>query len=967
MSAYWKLLLGCALGSVSVYVAVVTPPTAAFGRELPAPRLVRGPAQPDPHGLQTLLLDQYSRPPDDPAAPGDLFRPVFSGSFTSGAPLLSSATAAAGPGRSIILHGRDFTAAAAGTGAGTDAAVWIYSQTQAGNGRLVQARLEREGPQSVTVSVPEDFPYGTYLLWAENARGCSRPVRVNATEAWWVGPNRARPGARVGLYGRNLSHQNGDRQSYIYLRPWTSGAMPAASIAMTVVSVNPYQVLFDLPAGLAPGTYEVWAHNGHGGDYGWSGPVPLVVDAAAEPQWNGQRRNVASFGANPAEEGDDTAAFVQAFQAARNGDTIVIPKGVYRISAPLALEVSVSVEGEAADQTILEFVNGSGRAGAIFSIRGFPSRVRDVTFRSRVTSGLGHENAVVVWDGRSRNPTPRGVVVERTVCETQPGQLYSCYSIHSINEVRVHGNKFLTNSGVLLTRVQQAFLQLNSFRGIWPDRDYSPLTAIGASVSSQVVVEGNEATSADRRSGATLSRFYVAQGHSHGMTFNHYVADNHIYQTGCAALTCGENILVESPGTLHTGRASSIGETALTFTGVSWRPNLFRMDDPERFDRHDENRPSVLIVQSGTGEGQYRRIVSNTASTITVDRPWEIPPDTNSVLTVVTTAFHKVIFRNVIEGWEGAKDNRHRINVGVQSYGSMLDSVIARNKVSLLSRGIEISSLVNRSCGFAVAGISWPTTGNNCPTWGVLIEGNEISDTLHGITSWSRVEDPPREVAGPAMLNNIIRDNRIANAIQGGISIGDINRYRIPDSWQVDTVVEHNTTRNAPAVHLELLGLLEGPMLRHNRMINDDGSSSGVAIGFVAPAVRPVLYRNVTEGPFHEVFAGAVLPDESVQVSKRLIELTVTAGTAAEFTAAAVVTSTGTAEVPLLPSSDAGWLEASLSPGGTEGESLLRLRVDASQLPGGGQQTAVVTLTRANGTVAAQLGVRLTVTAAVSE
>jgi hypothetical protein len=905
-------------------------------------------------------LDQYSRPADDPAAPGDLFQPAFSGSFAPGAPLLSSATATAGPARSIILHGRDFTAAA-GAAAGTDAAVWIYGQTEAGNGRLVQARLEREGPQSVTVSVPDDFPYGTYLLWAENARGCSRPVRVNATEAWWVGPNRVRPGARVGLYGRNLSHQNADERSYIYLRPWTGGTASAASTAMTVVSVNPYQVLFDLPAQLAPGTYEVWAHNGHGGDYGWSGPVPLVVDAGAEPQWSGQRRDVTSFGANPAETGDDTAAFVQAFQAARNGDTIVIPKGVYRISAPLALQASVSVEGEAADQTILEFVNGSGRAGAIFSIRGFPSRVRDVTFRSRVTSGIGHENAVVVWDGRGRNPSPRGVVLERTVCETQPGQLYSCYSIHSINEVRVQGNKFLTNSGVLLWRVHQAFVRSNSFRGIWPDRDYSPLTAVGASVSSQVVVEGNEAASAHRAGGATLSRFYVAQGHSHGMTHDHYVADNTILDTGCAQLTCGENILIESPGTLFTGRASSIGETSLSFTGTNWRPQLFKPDDPERFDHHEENRPAILFVQSGTGEGQYRRIVANTASTITIDRPWEIPPDSGSVLTVVTTALHKAFFRNVIRGWEGSRENRHRINVGIQSYGSMLDSVIARNRISLLSRGIEISSLVNRSCGFAVAGVSAPTSGNNCPTWGVLIEGNEISDTLHGITSWSRVEDPLRELAGPAMLNNIIRDNRITNSIQGAISVGDINRYRKPDTWQVDTIVEHNTTRNAP-VHVELMGLQEGPMLRANSMQND--GEAGAAVVFTEGSVlRPVLYPFQTEGPFSALFAGPVLPGGSVQVSRRLVDVTVEQGSSTtQFDAVAMVSNTGTGDVHLQVIADAPWAVPSLSStmlaAGSQ-EAAMGLRIDGGQLSPG-QHTTTVTLTLNSGAVV-RLAVRVTV------
>ena len=73
------------------------------------------------------------------------------------------------------------------------------------------------------------------------------------------------------MYGRNLSNQNGTTNSWIYIQP------PGyAGQWVTPTSVNPYQVSFTVPS-LANGTYQVWVHNGHGGHYGWSGPLTLTV------------------------------------------------------------------------------------------------------------------------------------------------------------------------------------------------------------------------------------------------------------------------------------------------------------------------------------------------------------------------------------------------------------------------------------------------------------------------------------------------------------------------------------------------------------------------------------------------------------------------------------------------------------------------------------------------------------------
>ena len=72
----------------------------------------------------------------------------------------------------------------------------------------------------------------------------------------------------ISLYGQNLSYHGGSSSAWIYIEPTGSGH----GQWVTVTTVNPYKVDFVVPDGLANGTYDVWAHNGSGGEYGWSGP-----------------------------------------------------------------------------------------------------------------------------------------------------------------------------------------------------------------------------------------------------------------------------------------------------------------------------------------------------------------------------------------------------------------------------------------------------------------------------------------------------------------------------------------------------------------------------------------------------------------------------------------------------------------------------------------------------------------------
>jgi hypothetical protein len=791
-----------------------------------------------------LMTYHYTMPSDRPTAPGDSFDVFLNGWVSAGVPAISEFTRQASPDRSFVLQGARFTAAN-GTQNESDTRLWIYSQTTGENGMLSRVNLLQENATAVTGLISATEPYGMYLVWVENAEGTSYPVRINATEAWWVGPNHGTAGSTVSIYGRNLSQNNGETTSYVYLRPWGEDAN-TPSTAASVIEVNPYKVTFTVPAGLPENRdYEVWVHNGHGGDYGWSGPLKLYVEANSPYAWAGTTRDIIDYGATPNDLTDDTTAIQTALDAAETGDIVRFRAGKFLVSRPLRAKRAISIEGAGSAVSVLEATPASFAHIAILHITGFPSRVRNMGFSSLVTRGIYPLGGVVFFDGEGQTPTKSGALVENCGFRVAPGSRHTSIGTRSINDVRVINSVFTAGWALHAYSSYQVFFQHNIIDGNWPDRaDGSEQAAVSCQASNEVDVSGNLGKSLDRDSNLTLSRFWIAQGHGHGVTSHHYIADNETRDTGCALGPCGEQILFEAPGTFFTGRPSTLGDTTVTFSGVSWKPNYFAEDDRNAFTDYDEQRPSVIFVQSGEGEGQYRRIRSNTSNTVTIDRPWDIMPNTKSVLTFITASYRSIVFRNRLNGFANVFSNSNFTNVGIVTFGSQFDLVAAGNLISTLRVGIEISSLTHNSCVCKISGRPvGDSSTNNCPNWGILIYGNQVSNTLYGVVSWSRVEVPPRSETGPLVLGSVIRDNKITESRAAGLMVGDINRFWIDGVWQRNAIIEHNQVIDAK-IYLELLGLQTDTVVRHNVFTDTNVYSETRGIVVDALCRDPHFYDN---------------------------------------------------------------------------------------------------------------------------
>jgi len=205
-------------------------------------------------------------PAPEPALPDNVeaFEPPLLNTVAE--PEVAEWTRTAGPDEAIVMAGQGFSARSH---------LRFFAQGPDGPLQFDRTVIAADNIGASAILPDKLPPWSTYLVWPANGESFGRPIAVNRTDAWWVGPDVVVSGDKASVYGRNLAFKNGREISYIYLKP--AGA-PGQYI--TADSVNPYRVSFVVPP-LSAGDYELWVHNGHAGHFGWSGPLKLTVLSAS--------------------------------------------------------------------------------------------------------------------------------------------------------------------------------------------------------------------------------------------------------------------------------------------------------------------------------------------------------------------------------------------------------------------------------------------------------------------------------------------------------------------------------------------------------------------------------------------------------------------------------------------------------------------------------------------------------------
>ena len=733
------LLLGCVWG---VNLATVHARTSSPVKVDERPAVSRE---------QLGFLAPAPAPPLPPAM--DVFTPPLLGISTG--PAVGEFTRTAGPDETVTLAGPDFTAATR---------FRFYGQTRKGDAVSVERAAHVRDSIAASVVLPEQLPaWSMYLLWPRTGANFGKPVALNRTEAWWVGADQALAGETVSVYGRNLSHGNGTVSSWVYVK--ASGNVAGQWIKPT--SVNPYRVSFQVPT-LSPDQYEIWMHNGHGGQFGWSGPLTLNV--LTQSPWAGQSAhqfNVKDYGALGNGIADDSPAIQSALNAAGKAApaTVYFPAGTYVVNGMITLKDHISWLGEGRDTSII-------KAGPTFAtsveswwpalIFSDSDAINSAEFKNLTLDGAGNlgKKSLLIFRHHDH--------VKLTGSRFNWKGTLNGFNIGSNDDLTISNCEFVGDH-VFLGDSKQVVVRDNLFR--LTDFANAALTSWGG---SEVAISNNRAQDFDPTAatigGVGSGRFFVAQCHPDSNR-HFYIGDNTTINMAppvkIGDANQGEQILFEV-GT-STLAASPIKATSTTATFAAAPPTVTSQD--------------AVIIQ-GRGTGQFRRVTAVNGNSITVSPAWSVVPDKTSVVGVGPAQTRSVVYHNRLDG-KSDYANYETASVAMSLYGNVSDVVFADNQITDMRSGLvdEYSQVPDAK------------TPTPSALYFNLMTRNSVDGTYRGLRVTTNFLTESGGTWGH--LGNTYRGNTLKNITLQGIFLGaDQGGFSGGDGDQ--DVLEHNTFLHVP-------------------------------------------------------------------------------------------------------------------------------------------------------------------------
>ncbi|MEK1890957.1 MAG: glycosyl hydrolase family 28-related protein [Phyllobacterium sp.] len=716
------------------------------------------PTAPAGNGGSAAALTQRADPPDfgfpvptpEPPLPPAIDRfeaPTFE--VSPSGPAIAEISRTAGPDEIVSM-----------TGIGLDQRVGfeIYAQAPTGlEGSFLTAKPLRADETAATLLLPDSLPaWSMYLVWPQRDGARGKPFAINRTEAWWLGPDNVVPTTTISLHGRNLSQSNGTSVSFVYIKP-----ADAPGQFVTPTAVNPFRVDFKVPD-LTAGSYEVWAHNGHGGRFGWSGPLTLRV--LAKSPWAGQDEqvlDVKSFGATGNGTNDDTAAIEKALAAAaaKAPSTVLFPAGAYLVSAALRAPDNVRWLGAGMDSTEIRL--GVNLGASMITGAGHNAQFERLTLDANGNTG-SKPLLNIPSSANLRLQSVRLLAWNIPALETDAS-----------SGIYIDGSELIEN-GSFYGSSRQIFMTNNRFRmtgygesvvALWGGRDFSMI--------------GNDLANADenRDDGHGIGRFFIAQAHF-GSLKNLYWEGNTSHNAAphdCKKVDCnkGEQICFEMVGSALKDGFVTATPTSATFKELS------ASDKPGGAD---------LVIVGGRGAGQRRHILGVEANTATLDRPWNVVPDRSSRFALASVASQIAVYKNRFEG-RPSFSQHDSDSTAVLLYGNVYDAVVDSNQISQMRHAMMTVALVS------TAGLS---------PYFLQYSNNMVSDSNSGLYVGTTFTDKGAEGVWGG-LGNIYRKNTFDRLAYIGVEY---------ESWSYEgadyngTVFEGNRFRNLPYGFIDAFRLM---------------------------------------------------------------------------------------------------------------------------------------------------------------
>lgn len=554
----------------------------------------------------------------------------------------------------------------------------------------------------------------------------------------------AHPGGTIRICGTCLAPENAPVSPRIYLKhcEMPFGEQDYFLDGVTVHSL--YSVSCCLPEHIRPGTYEVFLHNGFGGDTAWSLGSRIVIAEDPKKDWPQDVFNVKDYGAmGKGTLHNDTPAVISALAAAEKngGGTVYFPKGTYTLVYTLQVPEHVVLKGDGIRKTRLVWLPYLWDFGelpeSMISLKG-NAEISDIDI-----TGTRMGPLFTAFPDYVNNRMPENISIHDCRIYLAPFTGSPTEGIHP----RGNGSEPVRLYG-------EAYKELSSYRNSNGSIIFKMTGVTNLSIYKNDLDTESSAyrflmcTNVYLADNTMYGCFEASLGGVNAVVMERNTLDGYANTISGDGIYCAHNRMVNrdinnreimtSDGPGHYG--SSNGKTFLAGRGEG--NACFVLDKPFA---KNILAGKQLLIQEGVGEGQMRRIISNDGYEITVDSPFAVEPVMKeSKVSVMSARSNTVFYSN------------YMYNAGdFQFYGTQLNTLMMENTFEkmrgFVARGCNIYNFLQ-------------------PNWYLSICGNHFLDAnyLHNVgytTDWLKAL-PKLEIWGgsPAANNQlctVVRGNRL--------------------------------------------------------------------------------------------------------------------------------------------------------------------------------------------------------------
>lgn len=542
---------------------------------------------------------------------------------------------------------------------------------------------------------------GVAIVWVKNKYGISKPFRVNHPRIFNQSHITALRGDLIQFAGSCLGSVMdnsiyGRRNKTLLLCSCDTGRefyIMNSSDKNYTYNREAYVSEFIIPENVPDGDYEAYLHNGSGGEYGWSEPVRLNIHSGEtlveyfNNKWGDtvkrQRavpecETVVLRADISGTETDMTNALQTAIDSLKDGGIVRLTAGIYAVSKTIVVKPGVVLKGAGSGNTIIKVCDG------ILHTQDW----NDVVFASRHN---GMARWAVDWKERMLAETPAALIRLTTRC-----------GIEDIG-IEMGGG---ADIGILIADINSAEAEkvfINNvkvdgkYKNVYNDGDYhaSICAALCSVVSNTDLTVYNSTFKAlsplnllparNRRVKLINNVFecspaQVYESNAKGLVDSLIIGN--VFSNGRRSLLmqdgCSNNFFCQNRS-VGVSRSGNAQEQYMSEHGMSiWHgcpsgagddyiiiDKLEEKSGGETFAQRLEEYDNYLCVMDGRGFGQYRKVIGNDGDKVLIDRPWDVVPDSNTLLTLVQATCNNIWLNNNTEDgngptqfvWGGGLDN----------------------------------------------------------------------------------------------------------------------------------------------------------------------------------------------------------------------------------------------------------------------------------------------------------------------